>query len=149
MLPMPTQDGPDACRRIAEIESYHAHVYFEAETRMVAKALYEKIADRFTVQRTQLFEEPVGPHPVPMFECAFTIDVYPTLVPWLMLNRVGLSVLIHPNTDRMLDDHTENPIWLGEKIALKTAGLPSSMRALGTRQREVIVNTQPTLAYAI
>jgi aromatic ring-cleaving dioxygenase len=45
------------------------------------------------------------------------------VVPWLMLNRDGLDVLIHPLTDSSYDDRSKYAIWLGRPVPLKTAGL--------------------------
>ena len=35
-----------------------------------------------------------------------------------MLNRRGLTVVVHPNTDNAVEDHDINPIWLGCKLEL-------------------------------
>jgi DOPA 4,5-dioxygenase len=43
-----------------------------------------------------------------------------------MLNRMGLTVLVHPETGRPRDDHTRHAAWLGEVLALKTEVLPES-----------------------
>jgi len=39
------------------------------------------------------------------------------------LNRDSLSVLIHPNTNDMVADHRDFPIWLGKKLDLNIAFL--------------------------
>ena len=112
-------------RLITDIVSYHAHVYFDlAISRPDAVLLAEQIAALFTVHMTQLYDKPIGPHPSPMFEAAFDVAVFPSIVPWLMLNRRGLNILIHPNTDDMYADHVINPIWLGDKLPLKATGMP-------------------------
>jgi len=128
--------SPDANRAITDlrvitdIASYHAHVYYEmATSRPDAVLLAERIAALFTVHMTSLYDKPVGPHPWPMFEAAFDVALFPSFVPWLMLNRRGLNVLIHPNTDDMYADHTTQSIWLGDKLPLMADGMPRS-RAL-------------------
>src|SRR5438046_10133185 len=91
---------------IKEIISYHAHIYFDsAETRTIAAELREQISQRFPVQMGSWHDVNVGPHTRAMYQVAFTPNLFPTLVPWLMLNSRGLSVLIHPNTDSPHDDH--------------------------------------------
>ena len=114
-------------RAIGEIASYHAHVYFNVNaSRSDAVQLATQIAERFAVKMTQLYDKPVGPHPWPMFEAAFEVSIFPTFVPWLMLNRRGLNILIHPNTDDMYADHVIQPLWLGDKLVLKAEGMPRS-----------------------
>ena len=36
-----------------------------------------------------------------------------------MLNREGLTVLVHPNTGDAYRDHAEHALWLGAKLALR------------------------------
>src|SRR5436309_1619256 len=50
----------------ARIESWHAHVYFDAQTRDAAWALRESIASAFgaRVPLGRFHERPVGPHPM-------------------------------------------------------------------------------------
>src|ERR1700761_3173319 len=93
-------------RPIHLIADYHAHIYFDnAETRRIAEALRQEIAQRFDVFVSRLVDRPIGPHPSPMFEIAFDPSMFATIVPWLMLNRDGLSILVHPNTGAAKDDH--------------------------------------------
>ena len=41
------------------------------------------------------------------------------IVPWLMFNREGLNVLVHPLTESSYDDHSKNALWLGTPVALR------------------------------
>ena len=112
-------------RAITDIASYHAHVYYEmATSRPTAVLLASEIAAMFPVVMSSLYDKPAGPHPWPMFEAAFDVALFPSFVPWLMLNRKGLNILIHPNTDDMYADHIIQPIWLGDKLPLKADGMP-------------------------
>jgi aromatic ring-cleaving dioxygenase len=45
------------------------------------------------------------------------------LLPFLMLNRMGLTILLHPQSGRPRDDHTRNAVWMGEVLPVKTAVL--------------------------
>lgn len=100
------------------ITGYHAHVYFDATTRDAAERLRAAIAARFTVEITPLRDRPVGPHPQPMFEVAFAPEVLAAILPWLMLNRGGLNVLVHPLTGDEVADHDTHPLWLGRSLPL-------------------------------
>lgn len=65
-------------------------------------------------------DEPVGPHPVSMYQVAFAVDAFARVVPWLLRHRdVGLRVLIHPQTDDAYDDHTIHAAWLGAPLPLR------------------------------
>ena len=126
------------------IKSYHAHIYWgTAEQRELALRIREQLAARFSVQLGRVHDIPVGPHPIAMYQIAFSTGVFAQLVPWLMLNRLGLSVLVHPNTGRAKDDHERNPLWLGTPLQLLTESLPNDPGTDGIS--EIVVNTSPSL----
>jgi aromatic ring-cleaving dioxygenase len=102
-----------------EVHGYHAHVYYNAETLPVAEKLRATLTAAFPVEAGRFSGEAVGPHPVPQFQIMFKTPEFQTVVPWLMLNREGLDILVHPLTDDMVDDHTVYALWLGSPIALK------------------------------
>jgi DOPA 4,5-dioxygenase len=39
-------------------------------------------------------------------------------MPWLMLNRDGLTILLHPETGDDYTDHATHAVWFGEKLPL-------------------------------
>jgi aromatic ring-cleaving dioxygenase len=101
-----------------EITGFHAHVYYDTYTRDVAARVREELGARFEVQLGRWRDEPVGPHPKSMYQVAFLPNQFAEVVPWLMLSREGLDVLVHPNTGDALADHTLHSLWLGEKLEL-------------------------------
>lgn len=101
------------------IDGYHGHVYYAPETRTLAEQVRETLAATFGVEARQLSDAPIGPHLVPQFRFTFTTAQFDKVVPWLMLNRQGLDVLVHPLTDSSYDDHSRYAIWLGSPVALK------------------------------
>ena len=104
----------------AAISGYHAHLYYAPQTRAVAERLRTAIAGRFPQARIgNWHDEPVGPHPVAMYQVAFTAEEFPHIVPWLMLNRDGLDVLVHPLTGDSVADHTRFALWLGAPLPLR------------------------------
>ena len=126
----------------ARINSFHAHVYFDgAGERQRAMALRERIASRFAVQLGRCHEVPVGPHHQPMYQVAFTPELFAAFVPWLMLERDGLSVLVHPNTLAPRDDHLRHALWLGRPLALKEDVLPQRIEP--GEHSPVVPNTAP------
>ena len=58
------------------ISGYHAHVYYHPETRERAERLRGGIAERFAARLGSWHDEPVGPHPVAMYQVAFAIDEF-------------------------------------------------------------------------
>ena len=105
------------------IEAYHAHIYYGAATRPKAERLRQGIGERFAARLGNWHDEPVGPHPVSMYQVVFAADAFSRLVPWLMLNRDGLDVLVHPLSGDSLADHTRFAMWLGQALPLRLDSL--------------------------
>ena len=133
----PGQDvTASAAKAIEAIASYHAHVYYDPEaTRAAAERLRDRVAERFRVQLGRWHDKPVGPHPRPMFQIAFETGLFATLVPFLMLNRDGLAVFVHPNTNRPRDDHLLHALWMGEMLPLDAGTLPETQKHPGIAER--------------
>ena len=100
------------------ISEFHAHVYFEPDQQPAAERLRQGLARRFPVRLGRWFFRPYGPHPKAMYQVAFAPDQLGSLLPWLMLNRRGLDILVHPETGHDVLDHTENAMWLGQPLPL-------------------------------
>ncbi|MGI9352751.1 MAG: DOPA 4,5-dioxygenase family protein [Rhizobiaceae bacterium] len=105
------------------IQGFHAHVYFDASTHKQARALCEKAKNLFPLDMGRVHEKPVGPHPMWSCQIAFKPDVFGEIIPWLALNRDGLTVFIHPETGDVVKDHTEHAIWMGEMLDLDLSAL--------------------------
>jgi DOPA 4,5-dioxygenase len=112
---------------INAIQSYHAHIYFDGpEQRDIAESLRQQIAQRFSVQIGRWWDQPIGPHARPMYQVAFATAEFGRFVPWLMVNRRGLAVLIHPNTGEPKSDHLSRALWLGEILDINEGPCPTT-----------------------
>ena len=105
----------------AIIGHYHAHIYYDPQTnRERAALLRERVAATFPeVTLGRWHDALVGPHPRSMYQMAFPHTLLATFVPWLMLNREGLIILLHPETGNNLVDHTDHAVWFGEVLPLR------------------------------
>jgi aromatic ring-cleaving dioxygenase len=104
---------------MTEINGYHAHVYYDTNTRKIAEGLRDIIISRFSVEPGAFSDEPRGPPPVSQFNIIFQTEEFSKIVPWLMLNHEGLDVLIHPLTDSSYDDHSKNALWIGTPVPMR------------------------------
>jgi DOPA 4,5-dioxygenase len=104
-----------------DIKDYHAHVYYDpAQSRDRAEHLRQRIAEMFPAAKLgRWHDERVGPHPQSMYQIAFPAEMLAEFVPWLMLNRDGLTVLLHPETGDDLTDHTAHAAWFGAVLPLR------------------------------
>jgi DOPA 4,5-dioxygenase len=104
---------------MTETKGYHAHVYYDAATKPQAARLREELIGKFKVEPGGFSDEPRGPHPISQFAVIFETPEFQSIVPWLMLNRDGLDVLVHPLTESSYDDHSKNALWLGTPVPMK------------------------------
>lgn len=111
-------------QEVSSIESWHAHVYFDAAQRDAAWALREVIEARFAgkLEMGRFHERPVGPHPMWSYQLAFGGQHLAEITGWLSLNHGALDVFMHPNTDDSLRDHRDCAVWFGKSHQLKLEG---------------------------
>lgn len=126
----------------ARVVEYHAHVYYGPKTKPAAAAVRTRIEKRFPVRMGRWHDAPVGPHPISMYQVAFAPELFATIVPWLMTNRDGLDVLVHPETGDGYTDHLHYGMWLGHRLDLNLGFLKrfranaAQARARSTRPRQ-------------
>ena len=108
---------------VAAITGYHAHVYYDAASKEKAARLRAKLEAAFDVRLGRWHDRPIGPHPCGSYQVAFAPEVFGALVPWLALNRDGLTIFIHPETGDDIPDHRDFAIWLGRQQELDLEAL--------------------------
>lgn len=100
------------------ITGYHAHVYFDAKTEATARAVCEEAGRRFAATVGRMHRRQVGPHPRWSCQLGFGPEAFGDVIPWLMLNRRGLTVFIHAETGDPLADHRDHDMWMGDRLQL-------------------------------
>lgn len=104
--------------------AYHAHLYWQdAEGRAVADRLCDVLVMRFGGVPGTRRETAGGPHPAAELHVSFPLARFGELVPWLMVNRGGLSILVHPMTGDARADHTAHALWLGPPLPINLDAL--------------------------
>ena len=103
---------------INDIRDYHAHVYYTNSSKSEAAILRRQMSSKFRVVLGKWYDCPVGPHPQAMYQVTFEYNDFENLIAWLTKNRMGLSILIHPNTGDDLGDHKYHSLWIGDKLDL-------------------------------
>lgn len=110
-----------------QIHAWHAHVYYTSDTKPAALRLREWVGARFPAAVLGRWHDAkVGPHPQSMYQIAFPGDLFPTLAPFLAMNRRGLTVLLHPESGRPKDDHLHNAMWMGAVLPMDASMLPET-----------------------
>ncbi|MDG2522534.1 DOPA 4,5-dioxygenase family protein [Caulobacter segnis] len=135
---------PARPRAFTDIESYHAHIYFDEDTYQKAALIRRWAAERFEVELGDWNLEPRGPHVTPSFYFGFANEQLSTIVPWLQLNSLGLTILLHPNTDDPRADHLYYALWVNRSQPVNAYG----MKRPGPGQppvEQIIPNTVPSV----
>src|SRR4051794_22509560 len=102
------------------LHGFHVHIYFDDATKAKAAIVHDSLVAEFGGQPSQpQFTGIAGPHPIAQMQVIFRKENFTAaVVPWLMFNRQGLDILIHPLTDDEVEDHTEHAVWLGKRVDL-------------------------------
>lgn len=110
-----------------EVELFHAHVYYTAESRASIVRLHERMKS-FTPAATvhTLADGSRGPHVRGMFGIDIPKPMLAEILSFLVLNRGPHAVLLHPVTQNELLDHTQHALWLGPPQPLDLSILASS-----------------------
>jgi aromatic ring-cleaving dioxygenase len=134
---------PKKPRPYTDIKSYHAHFYFDDDTYEKAALVRKWSAERFPVELGNWNLEPRGPHVTPSFYFGFTNDLLPIIVPWLQLNSLGLTILLHPNTDDPRADHLYYTLWVNRSQPVNAYSMrkPEGISAV----EKIFPNTKPTV----
>lgn len=116
----PHQAEPSYPADVTGIVDWHAHVYYDPESRPRAERLRDALGQAFPDARLgRWHDRPVGPHPQSMYQVAFAADRLAPILSWLSLNRLGLTVLVHPETGDDLADHARHAVWMGAVLPLR------------------------------
>ncbi|WP_244816308.1 DOPA 4,5-dioxygenase family protein [Caballeronia sp. Lep1P3] len=109
----------------SDISSWHAHVYFDADSRDAAWDLRRLVSERFAGELAggalmlgRFHERTVGPHPCWSFQLGFGRALLAPMLEWLALNHGALDVFLHPNTGDELRDHRDSAVWIGRSHEL-------------------------------
>lgn len=136
---------PKAPRPYTDIKSYHAHFYFDDDTYEKAALVRKWSIERFPVELGNWNLEPRGPHVTPSFYFGFTNDLLPIIVPWLQLNSLGLTILLHPNTDDPRADHLYYTLWVNRSQPVNAYNMRQPTGEGASRIEKILPNIKPTV----
>ena len=142
-----TEHGlPAKPRAFTDIKSYHAHFYFDHDTFDKAALIRRWAGERFPVEMGDWNAQPRGPHTTPSFYFGFTNDLLSIVVPWVQLNSLGLTVLLHPNTDDPRADHLYYTLWVNRSQPVNAYGMTVPRDTAGNvRIEKILPNVTPTI----
>lgn len=99
-------------------DSYHAHIYFDEKSKLLAKEICDKVIDSFGLSVGRFHERLVGPHRRWSCQIIFGKNDFDEFIPWLDSHRGDLSVFVHGLTGDDLKDHTDYAYWLGDDVGV-------------------------------
>ncbi|MPT47858.1 MAG: aromatic ring-opening dioxygenase [Sphingobium sp.] len=135
---------PTQPRKYTDIKSYHAHVYFDEDSYHKAELLRKWTVERFPVELGHWNYEPVGPHVTPSFYFGFENDIAPVVIPWLQLNSLGLTILLHPNTEDPRADHLYYALWVNRAQPVNAYNMKKPAPGQPPVE-QIFINTKPTV----
>ncbi len=136
---------PKTPRPYTDIKSYHAHFYFDEDNYEKAVLVRRWSLERFPVELGNWNLQPRGPHVTPSFYFGFTNDLLPIIVPWLQLNSLGLTILLHPNTDDPRADHLYYTLWVNRSQPVNAYNMRKPGGEGASLVEKILPNTKPTV----
>jgi DOPA 4,5-dioxygenase len=103
---------------MADIQNFHAHIYFDPGEVEAARALASQAQGRFAAAVGRFHERPVGPHPRGSCQLTVAPDRFGEFALWAAVNRGDLTIFAHPTTGDEIADHTRHVVWFGPSEAL-------------------------------
>lgn len=102
------------------MKDFHLHVYFSANQQAQAAVVRQNMIRALPglTYKGDLIGQPIGPHPLPMFELHIPAEDLEAALPIVEKLRQDLSVLIHPVLEAHLTAHTAAARWLGQPLSL-------------------------------
>ena len=116
---------------MADVQDFHAHVYFDASDIEKARRICEMCRDTFGLEMGRMHPDPVGPHPDGSCQLRFGPEKFADVATWLALHRDGLVIFIHPNTGHALEDHRDHAMWMGAVRPLNLANFEARAASQG------------------
>ena len=111
-------------KSLEDIRNFHAHIYYDSESKKFAEHLRSHLEDQFPdAVYGRWHDQPVGPHPDGSFQVEFPSELLQPIISYLAINRGSLVIFIHPNTGDTLADHRDYAIWMGEVRPLNLRSL--------------------------
>ena len=87
--------------------NYDIHTYWSNEDERNEALNLKKLVKDNQIQTCAMVDQPIGPHPLPMFEAHVSSQRLPEIEALLVANRVNCSILIHEKTGDHMYDHTK------------------------------------------
>ncbi|ORX63660.1 hypothetical protein K493DRAFT_322095 [Basidiobolus meristosporus CBS 931.73] len=122
---------------LSELKEFHFHVYFFQNNKASRDKAHQlrKDIEQLTAEghfvavplKNAFNEEPRGPHPCGSFEVWCPREYLSQVLSFFILNRRGLSILIHPLSRHEVLDHTERSMWLGTPYPLDITALQEEL----------------------
>ena len=103
---------------MTQFDYFHVHVYFDENSIDQARTLCEQARDQFGIEMGRVHEKNVGPHLRWSCQLSLPPEKFGEVIPWVSLQRNGLTIFIHGNTGDGLKDHQDHAIWMGEMLDL-------------------------------
>lgn len=69
----------------------------------------------------------------------------PVVVPWLQLNSLGLTILLHPNSDDPRADHLHYTLWVNRSQPVNGYAIPARGAPNAPAIEKILPNITPTV----